>query len=100
MRVWTYIGLLFLVLWSMLAWSGAQQLVGDQLPGGSFVSMNSVQSTGNVYIVRALAVATVVSMAMETAAAIKVSLLLRCGDIEPNPGPLTREGETTYCFSR
>ena len=31
-------------------------------------------------------------MELETTA-IQASLLLRCGDIESNPGPLTREGK-------
>ena len=57
------------------------------------MSMDSVQPAGNVYIVSALAIAIVVTMGLETAAAVQASLLLRCGDIEPNPGPLGREGE-------
>ena len=91
--VWRYTSLLFLVLWNELfSWSSAQQLVGDLLPRDLFVSMNSVQP-GSVYIVSALAIAIVVSMELETAAAVQASLLLRCGDIESNPGPLGREGE-------
>ena len=56
------------------------------------MSMNSVQP-GSVYIVSALAIAIVVAMELETAATVQASLLLRCGDIELNPGPLGREGE-------
>ena len=46
-----------------------------------------------LYIFSALAIATVVTIELETAAAVQASLLLRCGDIETNPGPLGREGE-------
>ena len=85
---------LVLVLWNkLLSWIRSQQLVGDLLPRDLFVSMNSVQpTTGSGYIVSALAIAIVVAMSLETAAAVQTSLLLRCGDIETNPGPLTREG--------
>ena len=76
----------------MFSWSSAQQLVGDLLPRDLFVSMNSVQP-GSVYIVSALAIAIVVAMELETGAAVQISLLLRCGDIELNPGPFQREGE-------
>ena len=31
-------------------------------------------------------------MELETTA-VQASLLLRCGDVESNPGPLTREGK-------
>ena len=79
----------------MFSWSSAQRLVGDLLPRDLFVSTNSVQPAGSVYIVSALAIAIVVAMALEIAAAVQASLLLRCGDIEPNPGPLGREGEMT-----
>ena len=90
--VWSYTSHLFLVLWNK--WSRAQQLVGDLLPRDLFVSMNCVQPTpGGGYIVSALAIAIVVAMSLETAAAVQASLLLRCGDIESNPGPLTKEGE-------
>ena len=96
--VWsyTYVSHLFLVLvlWNkLLSWIRSQQLVGDLLLRDLFVSMNSVQpTTVSVYIVSALAIAMVVAMSLETAAAVQASLLLRCGDIEPNPGPLTRKG--------
>ena len=93
--VWRYTSHLFLVLWNeLLSWSSAQQLVGDLLPRDLFVSMNSVQP-GSVYIVSALAIAIVVAMELETAAAVQASFLLRCGDIELNPGPLGREGDVT-----
>ena len=93
--VWSYTSCLFLVLWNNLfSWSSAQQLVGDLLPRNLFVSMNCVQ-TGSMYIISALAIAIVVAMELEAAATVQVSLLLRCGDIELNPGPLGREGETT-----
>ena len=59
------------------------------------MSMNSVQPAGSGYIVSALAIAIVVAMSLETAAAVQASLLLRCGDIEMNPGPLSMEGEMT-----
>lgn len=62
-------------------------------PRDLFVSMNSTQPENSVYIVRALAIATVVTMELEVAAAVQSSLLLRCGDIEVDPGPLQREGE-------
>ena len=91
-----YISHLFLVLvlWNkLLSWIRSQQLVGNLLPRDLFVSMNSVQpTTDSVYIVSALAIAIVVAMSLETAAAVQSSLLLRSGDIETNPGPLTREG--------
>ena len=35
---------------------------------------------------------------LETAA-IQVSLLLRCGDVESNPGPLSREGKNQLIFA-
>ena len=101
--VWSYMYMnishlfLVLVLWNkLLSWIRSQQLVGDLLPRDLFVSMNSVQptpTTGSGYIVSALAIAIVVAMSLETAAAVQASLLLRCGDIETNPGPITREGE-------
>ena len=92
--VWRCTNHLFLVLWNKLfSWS-AQQLVGDLLPRDLFVSMNSVQP-GSVYIFSALAIAIVVAMELETPATVQASLLLRCGDIELNPGPLGREGEMT-----
>ena len=96
--MWSYMYIshlfLVLVLWNkLLSWIRSQQLVGDLLPRDLFVSMNSVQpTTGSGYIVSALAIAIVVAMSLETAAAVQASLLLRCGDIETNPGPLTREG--------
>ena len=93
--VWSYASNLFLVLWSQLfSWSSAQQLVGDLLPRDLFVSMNSVQP-GIVYIVSALAIAIVVAMELETATTVQASLLILCGDIELNPGPLGRESEMT-----
>ena len=46
-------------------------------------------------IVNALATSIVVAMEPERAVAVQASLLLRCGDIELNPGPLGREGEGT-----
>ena len=93
--VWSYTSHLFLVLWNkLLSWSSAQQLIGDLLPRDLFVSMNSVQP-GSVYTVIALAIAIVIAMELETAATVQASLLLRCGDIELNPGPLGREGEMT-----
>ena len=93
--VWRYTGHLSLVLWNKLfSWSSVQQLVGDLLPRDLFVSMNSIQ-TSSVYIVSALAIAVMVAMELETAATVQASLLLRCGDIEINPGPLQREGEMT-----
>ena len=96
--VWSYMYIshlfLVLVLWNkLLSWIRSQQLVGDLLPRDLFESMNSVQSTtGSGYIVSALAIAIVVAMSLETAASVRTSLLLRCGDIETNPGPITREG--------
>ncbi len=57
------------------------------------MSVNSVQPGSSVYIVSALAIAIVVTMELETAVAVQASLLLRCGDIELNPGPLGREGK-------
>ena len=73
---WRHISHLFVVLWSKLfSWD-------------LFVSMNSaLPTTGSVYIVSALAIAIAVAMSLETAAATQASLLLRCGDIETNPGP-------------
>ena len=96
--VWSYMYIshlfLVLVLWNkLLSWIRAQQLVGDLLSRDLFESMNSVQpTTSNGYIVSTLAIAIVVAMSLETVAAVQASLLLRCGDIETNPGPLTREG--------
>ena len=65
-----------------------QQLVGDLLPRDFYVSMNRIQPAGSVYTVSALAIAIVVTVELETAAALQTSLLLRCGDIELNPGPV------------
>ena len=94
--VWRYtISHLFLVLWNKLfSWSSAQQVVGDLFSRDLFVPMNSDQP-GSVYIVSALAIAIVATMELEAAATVQASLLLRCGDIELNPGPLQREGEMT-----
>ena len=33
-----------------------------------------------------------------SSAVVKASLLLRCGDVEMNPGPLTREGKVNTCM--
>ena len=46
----------------------------------------------HIYIIGALAIAVVVTTELETAT-VQASLLLRCGDIEVNPGPLRKEGE-------
>ncbi len=100
--VWSCTSHLFLVLWKELfscSSSSAKQLVCVLLPRDLFVSMNSVQPGSSVYIVSALTIAIVVTMDLETAAAVQASLLLRCGDIELNPGPLGREGERTDCTS-
>ena len=32
--------------------------------------------------------------------AVQASLLLRCGDVESNPGPLSREGNKHACYKR
>ena len=71
---WRYTSHFFIVLWSKL------------FSCDLFVSMNSVQP-GSVYIFSALAIAVVITTELETAAAVQASLLLRCGDIELNPGP-------------
>ena len=67
------------------------------LPRDLLASMNSVQSS--VYIISALAIAIVVTMELETAT-VQASLLLRCGDIEVNPGPMGREGEITVLLNQ
>ncbi len=93
--VWSYTRHLFLIIWKELfSWSSdsAKQLVGDLLPRDLFVSMNSIQPVSSIYIVSVLATAIVITMEL---AAVHASLLLRCGDIELNPGPLGREGERT-----
>ena len=38
-------------------------------------------------------------MELETTA-VQASLLLRCGDVESNPGPLTREGNKSNSLAR
>ena len=57
-------------------------------------SINKVQH--KVCIVSAIAIAILVSMELVTAA-VQASLLLRCGDVEMNPGPIGKEGEVTTC---
>ena len=94
--VWRHTNHLFLVLWKELLSrsSSSKQLVGVLIPRDLFMSMNSVQPTSSsVNIVNALAMSIVVTMEPERTAAVQASLLLRCGDIELNPGPLRREGE-------
>lgn len=51
-----------------------------------------------VCIISAIAIAMLVSTELETAV-VQASLLLRCGDVERNPGPMKKEGEMLLYFS-
>ena len=59
------------------------------LPHALSVSINSDQLSC-VYVVSVLAIFATMELQI---AAVLASLLLRCGDIELNPGPLRNEGE-------
>ena len=52
-----------------------------------------------VFTFSVLALTLVVALELQRAT-FKTSLLARCGDIEPNPGPLGREGEIPPCHIR
>ena len=48
-----------------------------------------------VFTFSVLALSLVVALELDRAT-FQASLLARCGDIEPNPGPLGREGEMNH----
>ena len=63
------------------------------------VSMKSVQPS-SVYIVNIMSTIAIVVINAVEIAAVQASLLLRCGDIEVNPGPLEKEGKIADCKFR
>ena len=69
------------------------KLAGALLPKDLSVSMKTIWSS--VFTFSVLALSFVVALKLERAT-FQASLLARCGDIEPNPGPLGREGEIRF----
>ena len=69
------------------------KLAGALLPKDLCVSMKHIWSS--IFTFSVLALSLVVALKLERAT-FQSSLLARCGDIEPNPGPLGREGEISH----
>ena len=79
---------LFIALWNIIA----KHMISVLLLGHFFGTIDYNSNQPIVYIIKAAPIALVITKVLKTAA-VQVSLLLRCGDIEMNPGPLTMEGE-------
>ena len=79
---------LFIALWNIIA----KHLISVLLLGHLFgtIDYDSIQPV--IYIIKAAPIALMITMELETAA-VQASLLLKCGDVELNPGPLGKEGE-------
>ena len=79
---------LFIALWNIIA----KHLISVLLLGHLFGTIDCSSIQPIVYIIKAAPIALMITMELETAT-VQASLLLRCGDVEMNPGPLEREGE-------
>ena len=93
---WKYTSRIFIVFWKKLfssTWSSIKKLAGALLPKDLSVSMKHIWSC--VFTFSVLALSLVVALELQRAT-FQSSLLARCGDIEPNPGPLPREGDMNY----
>ena len=73
--------------------SSVKKLDGDLLPKDFSVSRKSILSA--IFTFSVLALSLVAALQLGRVIFI-ASLLARCGDIEPNPGPLSREGEMNH----